>query len=166
MLCRCVVIGIILAIASGNHLEAEESQPAGAAIVGSGSVILTPVVADAVANALQGGEEGAESGRDQEWHVELEPTTGNVGPIAGNVRLAGVKMGSSTDLGAVTWQVSGSSLSGTIASADGDLTLASFEGTVSTTSVYGTFTTIDGQKGSWVWDGPKPEEVPATEAGQ
>jgi hypothetical protein len=160
---------VVIAVSFQARAQNAESQdgvglepPAsGTTITATGAITLSPIVVDTGVGVADAESDKADAGGGQEWHVEFQHATGSGGPVAGTVRVTGVQIGSETDLGGVTWRLSGSDLSGTIASVDGSMTVASFKGTISATSVGGTFTTIDGQSGSWTWEGPTPAEADA-----
>lgn len=119
----------------------------------SGSVKLTlnPLVSDA-------------GSPDERWQVQVRDVAASAksaSEVQGAVRVAGIPIERPDRLGRVDWQLTGAALSGTVSSHSGGPVVAWFTGTVSANGIQGTFTAVNGQSGSWVWEGPVPEEQPA-----
>jgi hypothetical protein len=86
-----------------------------------------------------------------------------VAGVSGVLRVSGVPV-LADQLRKAEWEVTGSEVSGSVSNPNGGPALASFTGTVTEKGIEGTFTTLSGQSGSWVWEGPMPEAPPAPEA--
>jgi hypothetical protein len=61
----------------------------------------------------------------------------------------------STDVGDVDWQVSESTVSGTVRHSATAAT--TFEGTLTADGARGSFALPTGARGEWAWDGPLPK---------
>jgi hypothetical protein len=75
--------------------------------------------------------------------------------ITGPVTITGVPAVASADVGEVDWQVSASTVSGTVRHSATAAT--TFEGTLTAEGASGTFTLPSGARGEWAWDGPLPK---------
>jgi hypothetical protein len=75
--------------------------------------------------------------------------------ITGPVTITGVPAVASADVGEVDWQVSESTVSGTVRHSATAAT--TFEGTLTAEGASGTFTLPTGARGEWAWDGPLPK---------
>lgn len=137
-------------------LSAPSTQAAEVGVQQSGSVTLTlnPLASDPGASK-------------ERWSIQIQDATASAADsptVTGTVRIGGVPIERAEQLGKVDWQISGTTVSGTVSNPSGGPALASFKGTVDENGMQGTFTVLSGQSGSWAWEGPLPEIAVGTEA--
>lgn len=94
---------------------------------------------------------------DERWQVQARDVTTSA-TVQGTVRVGGVPIERPDRVGKVDWNLTGAELSGTVSSPGGGPVVGWFKGTVSGNELKGTFTTVMNQNGSWVWEGPIPQE--------
>jgi hypothetical protein len=90
------------------------------------------------------------------FDVTVTPRTGRA--TKGRADVVGFPLALDGNWGEVEWNVSDSSMTGTLKMEDGT-EVGRFEGTVTKTGVSGKFTHRDGRVGLWSWEGPAPGPV-------
>jgi hypothetical protein len=93
---------------------------------------------------------------ERQHRIEVRVTRSDDGSVlTGPVTIKGVPAVASADVGDVDWQVSESTVSGTVRHSATAAT--TFQGTLNAEGASGTFTLPNGARGEWAWDGPLPK---------
>lgn len=137
-----VIVGLIIGVTSVVGAE-------GISRSGSVTLTLSPLASESDAT-------------DERWRIRARDV-GSSREIEGTIRIGGLPLQRPDQLGRVAWKVTGTTLSGTVTSPVGETLLATFAGTIRPDGMKGEFQAINGQRGSWEWEGPVPQLDSATD---